>query len=147
MGSTLTGAAFVGGAAGHWTGPDLAPAPRARAVVNVIVTVGWTLIDRRHLRSTPDADVLEIAAQQGRVLVTDNVQDFAPLSSSWAAAGRAHPGILMIASKTFPMTRARSGLIAAALLKRHSSHTWPAPGQFEFLSPEPVALVRPRKPR
>ena len=87
------------------------------------------------LRSTPDADVLEIAAQQGRVLVTDNVQDFAPLSSSWAAAGRAHPGILMISSKTFPMTRARSRLIAAALLKRHSSHTWPAPGQFEFLSP------------
>jgi hypothetical protein len=86
------------------------------------------------LRGTPDAEVLELAAAQGRVLVTDNIRDFVPLSNAWAAQGRTHPGMLLLASKTFPMTTTRTGSIAAALLRRHHAGTWPAPGQFEFLN-------------
>jgi len=86
------------------------------------------------LRGTPDAEVLELAAAQGRILVTDNIRDFVPLSNAWAAQGRAHPGMLLLSSKTFPMTSARTGSIAAALLRRHSGGTWPAPGQFELLT-------------
>jgi hypothetical protein len=85
------------------------------------------------LRGSPDAEVLEIAYAQGRVLVTDNIRDFAPLSTEWTAAGRAHAGILLVSSKTFPMTRDRTGRIAAALLARHGATHWPAPGQVEFL--------------
>ncbi len=86
------------------------------------------------LRGTPDAEVLELAAAQGRVLVTDNIRDFVPLSNAWAAQGRTHPGLLLLSSRTFPMTSARTGSIAAALIRRHRQGTWPAPGQFEFLT-------------
>ena len=86
------------------------------------------------LRGTPDAEVLELAAAQGRILVTDNIRDFVPLSNAWAAQGRAHQGMLLLSSKTFPMTSTRTGNIAAALLRRHAEGTWPAPGQFEFLT-------------
>ena len=86
------------------------------------------------LRGTPDAEVLELATAQARVLVTDNIRDFVPLSNTWAAQGRTHPGMLLLRSKTFPMTSARTGRIAAALVRRHQAGAWPAPGQFEFLT-------------
>lgn len=88
------------------------------------------------LRGAPDTDVLELAAQQDRILVTDNIQDFAPLSNHCAAQGKTHPGIVMISSKTFPMSVDRSGRIAAALIERHHARTWPHPGQYDFLQPK-----------
>lgn len=87
------------------------------------------------LRGIPDAEVLELAAAQARILVTDNIRDFVPLSKAWAAAGRTHPGLILISSKTFPMSSKRIGSIAAALLARHRANDWPAPGQYEFLAP------------
>ncbi len=90
---------------------------------------------RPDLRGAPDADVLEQSTREGRVLVTDNVRDFAPLSNAWAAQGRVHPGMVFISSKSFPMTRGRSERIAAALLKRCRNNTWPQPGQYDFLQP------------
>jgi hypothetical protein len=87
------------------------------------------------LRGAPDAEVLERAALQGRVLVTDNIRDFVPLHNEWAAAGRTHPGLLLVHSKTFPMTKDRTGKLAAALLARKESDRWPAAGQYDFLQP------------
>lgn len=87
------------------------------------------------LRGVPDVDVLALAAEHGRVLVTGNIRDFVPLASSWAAQGRTHPGILLVSSKTFPMSRGRSGRITAALLTRFRAGSWPAPGQVDFLRP------------
>lgn len=86
------------------------------------------------VRGSPDAEILELAASQARVLVTDNIVDFVPLSNAWAAQGRLHAGILLLSSRTFPMTSARTGRIAAALLRRHTSGDWPAPGQCDFLT-------------
>lgn len=88
---------------------------------------------RPDLRGAPDAEVLDVAARDGRILVTDNVRDFVALSSLWAGQGRTHPGIVLISSKTFPMTRSRSGQIAAALLRRCTSDRWPTEGQWDFL--------------
>ena len=42
----------------------------------------------------PDQAQLEYAAGQGRVLVTCNTQDFAPLYLEWWNAGRHHSGII-----------------------------------------------------
>lgn len=42
----------------------------------------------------PDQAQLEYAAGQGRVLVTCNTQDFAPLYLEWWNAGRHHNGII-----------------------------------------------------
>lgn len=85
-------------------------------------------------RGASDGEVLALAAAQGRVLVTDNIRDFVPLSNAWAAEGRLHPGMLLISSRTFPMTSTRMGAIAKALMRRHEASTWPSPGQFEFLN-------------
>jgi predicted nuclease of predicted toxin-antitoxin system len=43
-----------------------------------------------------DPLVLELAAAQGRVLVTRNSRDFAPLAREWAEAGRHHHGLILI---------------------------------------------------
>ena len=86
------------------------------------------------LRGAPDEEVLTIAAEEGRILVTDNIRDFVPLSNAWGAAGRTHPGILLLSSRTFPMTSSRMSSIAKALRRRHEAQVWPVPGQFEFLT-------------
>lgn len=88
---------------------------------------------RADLRGMPDADLLEFAAREKRILVTDNIRDFVPLSHAWTGLGRTHPGIILISSKTFPMTRGRSALITRALLERCAQQDWPGLSQFDFL--------------
>lgn len=86
------------------------------------------------LRGMPDPEVLELAARQSRVLVTDNIQDFAPLAASWSAQGRTHGGLLFVSSKSFPQTRGRMTGIAAALRLRQKACRWPAAGESDFLT-------------
>lgn len=43
-----------------------------------------------------DERVLELASQDGRILVTRNSRHFAPLARTWAEAGREHAGIILI---------------------------------------------------
>ena len=43
-----------------------------------------------------DAQVLELAAEQDRLLVTRNSRDFAPLLREWSEAGRHHAGCMLI---------------------------------------------------
>jgi hypothetical protein len=100
---------------------------------------------RLDLRGSPDADVLEAAAREGRILVTDNICDFVPLSNLWAGQGRTHPGIILFSSMAFPMARGRSWLITAALLARCVSGTWPQAGQCDFLRRDYVSSARRRR--
>lgn len=44
----------------------------------------------------PDPHVLELAASEGRVLVTRNSRDFAPIAREWAEAQRPHAGLILI---------------------------------------------------
>ncbi|MGH7745794.1 MAG: DUF5615 family PIN-like protein [Candidatus Dormibacteria bacterium] len=48
------------------------------------------------LGALDDPQVLELAAEQGRVLVTRNSRDFAPLLREWNEAGRHHAGCILI---------------------------------------------------
>ena len=50
------------------------------------------------LGGTADPRVLEFSRDQGRILLTRNYQDFAPLVEAWARSGTAFPGILFIAT-------------------------------------------------
>jgi Domain of unknown function (DUF5615) len=43
-----------------------------------------------------DPQVLELAASEGRVVITRNSRDFAPISREWAEAGRSHAGLILI---------------------------------------------------
>lgn len=44
------------------------------------------------LGALDDPQVLGLAAEQARILVTRNARDFAPLLREWAEAGRHHAG-------------------------------------------------------
>ena len=48
------------------------------------------------LGALDDPQVLELAADQYRILVTRNSRDFAPLLREWAEAGRHHAGCILI---------------------------------------------------
>lgn len=43
-----------------------------------------------------DRDVLALASAEGRIVVTRNSKDFAPLAREWASLGREHAGIILI---------------------------------------------------
>ncbi|MGO9319716.1 MAG: DUF5615 family PIN-like protein [Solirubrobacteraceae bacterium] len=43
-----------------------------------------------------DPHVLELAASEGRVLITRNSRDFAPIAREWAEAQRSHAGLILI---------------------------------------------------
>jgi predicted nuclease of predicted toxin-antitoxin system len=51
------------------------------------------------LRGSTDEDVLRFAAADGRVLVTRNARDFAPLARDWVDTGQRHAGILLVWSR------------------------------------------------
>jgi len=52
------------------------------------------------LEGLDDEPVLELAAQDERILVTRNSRDFAPLTRRWSEAGREHAGVILIWSFT-----------------------------------------------
>ncbi len=54
------------------------------------------LSEDAELGALDDPDVLELAASEGRMLVTFNQRHFAPLLRQWAEAGRAHAGCVLV---------------------------------------------------
>lgn len=54
------------------------------------------LSERPELEGLADPEVLGLAAAEGRVLITRNSRDFAPLLRDWAEAGRSHAGCILI---------------------------------------------------
>ena len=71
-------------------------------------TVGEALIEGGHdvraldseseLEGLSDPEVLEMATAEGRVLVTANIRDFAPLLREWAGESRSHAGVILVPS-------------------------------------------------
>jgi len=71
-------------------------------------TVGKSLVEGGHdvqaldseqeLERLSDPEVLQLAATEGRVLVTANVRDFEPLLREWAGEGRPHAGVILVPS-------------------------------------------------
>jgi hypothetical protein len=52
--------------------------------------------EERELDGWEDERLLELATQEGRIMITFNVADFARITTEWAAAGRSHAGCLLI---------------------------------------------------
>ena len=71
-------------------------------------TVGKALTENGHdvqaidsepeLEGLSDPEVLQLAAAEGRVLVTANIRDFEPLLREWAGEGRPHAGVMLAPS-------------------------------------------------
>lgn len=71
--------------------------------------------ERPDLEGRDDDDVLRTAAAERRVVVTNNVRDYAPLVEDRALRGDAHFGVIFTDDATFPRTHAGIGLIVRAL--------------------------------
>jgi hypothetical protein len=74
--------------------PDLAEALRQRGF-DVIASLEVDMGERE------DEEHLVFAAQQGRAVLTFNVQDFMPLHEQFLAAGREHAGIVFSTEESF----------------------------------------------
>jgi len=83
-------------------------------------------VEHAHLRQRSDEELLRLARDEGRVLVTENVRDFMLLHQAWRAQGDVHAGILFTSPRTFPRrTDAMDSLITAlrAFLDSHVTDT------------------------
>ena len=67
------------------------------------------------LRALSDLEIFQAALTEGRVLVTNNVQDFEGLRRAHEAAGNEVPGLICTSDLTFPRTKAYVARLAAAL--------------------------------
>lgn len=56
----------------------------------------FALDEHRVLDGLDDEKVLELAARDGRIVVTFNVRDFVPLLQEWASGGRSHNGCILL---------------------------------------------------
>ena len=52
--------------------------------------------EERELDGWDDERLLALATEQGQIMVTFNVKDFARITTEWAAASRSHAGCLLI---------------------------------------------------
>lgn len=57
------------------------------------------------LEGRADPDLLRAASERARVLVADNVQDFARLHQRFARSGEAHAGILLVSPRRYPRAK------------------------------------------
>lgn len=75
-----------------------------------------------------DPYVLELAASEGRVLITRNSRDFAPIAREWAEAQRSHAGLILI------WTLDHSQFAAIVTGIEHQLELWPAKEQWRDLT-------------
>lgn len=82
------------------------------------------LAEERALEGLDDPEVLSLAADEGRILVTRNSRDFAPLLREWAESGRIHAGCILIWSLDHSRFAAIIGGVSKALTRRPSQDDW-----------------------
>ncbi len=90
----------------------------APGIADTLARDGWDVLAvaaRADLRGASDADLLNYAARESRALVTENVGDFSPLATQWAAQGKVHRGLIFTNPRRFNRASAAypGNLIAA----------------------------------
>lgn len=83
---------------------------RRRGVDAVAIQMEWP-----ELEGQDDDAILRTATAERRVVVTNNVRDFAPLVEDFGLRGEMHFGVIFTDDATFPRTHAGVGLIVRAL--------------------------------
>jgi len=64
----------------------------------------------------PDREILDTASVEGRVVVTENVKDFAVLHRAMTSAGKHHAGLVFTHPRRFPRhARGHLGVLVDAL--------------------------------
>jgi predicted nuclease of predicted toxin-antitoxin system len=75
------------------------------------------LDDDLTLKQLPDPDVLDLAIEQGRIVVTANIRDFARLARSRLESRQDHPGIILI-----PPGNLAFGVVLRGLARLFADH-------------------------
>jgi len=71
--------------------------------------------DRPKLEGSSDEEVMRVAIAERRVLVTNNVRDYAPLVEEFGLRGEMHFGVVFTDDATFSRTRDGIGTLVQAL--------------------------------
>ena len=74
--------------------------------------------ERPDLRGRPDGDILDVAAAEGRVVVTMDIADYATIGARRLPSRHPHHGIVFVSRRTFPRARDGFGLLVRALESR-----------------------------
>jgi predicted nuclease of predicted toxin-antitoxin system len=67
--------------------------------------------ERPDLLGRSDRIIFEVASDEGRAVITNNIKDFRPLAAEWLAQGRVHAGLILLPSTR---TRTRSAIAMLA---------------------------------
>ncbi len=59
--------------------------------------------ERMEMRGLRDEQIAEVAAGEGRAVVTNNIKDYRPIAAGRLAQGKGHSGLILL-----PSTRSRS---------------------------------------
>ena len=92
--------------------------------------------DRENLVGRSDRIILEVAYNEGRAVVTNNVKDFRPLAAEWLAQGRVHAGLILLPS-TRTRTRDAIAAVAAAIENVLRDHPDGLSGSERWIGPLP----------
>jgi hypothetical protein len=82
------------------------------------------LDEHRALEGLDDPLVLELAAQEDRILVTFNARDFAEILQRWAVDGRSHAGCIMVVGVVQDEFGLILRLLADAFAARSDQSVW-----------------------
>lgn len=61
--------------------------------------------ERDDLKATPDADIFRLMQREGRVIVTNNHRDYAPLANAALQAAEAFFGIVFTSDRSIPRSK------------------------------------------
>jgi Domain of unknown function (DUF5615) len=91
----------------------------------------------RNWQAEEDEALLELCAAEGRVLLTNNVSDFAAIARRWAATGRQHAGLIFTSDRSFPRSQKTTGRFVICLdeLLRNTRADTALAGQVRWLPP------------
>jgi predicted nuclease of predicted toxin-antitoxin system len=96
--------------------PQIAESLRSRG--HDVVAV----VERPELRGRPDIDVLVAAAAERRVVVSEDIRDFARLGLSWLPSRKPHFGTILVSRRSFPRHPAAYGRLVRALEALLAAH-------------------------
>ena len=91
---------------------------------------------REDLAGRSDRIIFEIACNEGRAVVTNNIKDFRPLAAEWLAQGRVHAGLILLPS-TRTRTRNAIATVAAAIEDVLRGHPDGLSGSERWIGPLP----------
>ncbi len=72
-------------------------------------------VEERGLKGISDDALMQYAASDRRVLMTNNIRDFIPLAQAWAAAGLTHYSLIFTSDSKWPRAKNTIGRFVAAL--------------------------------